>query len=207
MKKAAISFEAEIQKLKENLAEKNLLLSLTKDLARIKGRKELMHLIKERFQRMFEFEQCTISTLSADKQTFRIFYIDPAPSEIKKHKEYKKLVTERNPVNDGLYNLILQSATPVVFDINAMSTAGNGPFYVDVLKRGNIKELLGVVLMYENEPLGILSFISKDYGGFKPVVFPLVQSIAYQISPSVINTLTLDAIRQREQAMLLERGE
>jgi formate hydrogenlyase transcriptional activator len=185
--------------LKKELFEKNVLLSLTKDIAQIKAKGELMHLIKEHFRKLFDFHRCTISIICDDKKTFKIFLVDSDESKIKVHQDYGKLVTNKNTIIDGIYNKILQSRLPVVFDIDELVASGNAPFYVKILHQANLKELLGVSLIYENEPIGVLSFLSEKPGAFIPSVFPLIQGIADQISLAVINTMAIENIKQKEK--------
>ncbi|MCW3106353.1 MAG: family ATPase [Segetibacter sp.] len=194
------------QSLKKEIAEKNILLSLTKDIAQIKAKSELMHLVKEHFKKLFDFHRCTISITCEDKKTFKIFLVDTSESKIKEHEDYGKLVTGNNTIADGIYNKILQSPLPVVFNIDELAASDTAPFYAKILHQANLKELLGVSLIYETEPIGVLSFLAEKKGTFIPAVFPLVQGIADQISLAVKNTLANEEIENnmREREMMLK---
>ena len=71
----------ESQSLKKELSEKNILLSLTKNIGQSKAKNELMHLIKERFQDLFHFYRLVRSALFA---------------MIKKHLKYFFLTLNQN---------------------------------------------------------------------------------------------------------------
>lgn len=187
-----------LKSLRKELSEKNVLLSLTGDIAQIKAKKELMHLIRERFQKLFYFYHCTITILSEDKKTFTVFFIDP-DSKLRRHKDYKELITRTNLVHDGVYNAVLQSQAPVVFNVKKIASSANLPFYIHILLESGLKEFLAVSLVYENEPIGVLTFFSDKYESFAPDAFPLVQGIASQVSLAVKNTLANEEIERREE--------
>jgi formate hydrogenlyase transcriptional activator len=187
-----------LKSLRKELSEKNILLSLTEDIARIKAKKELMHLIKERFQKLFYFYHCTITVLAEDKKTFTIFFLDPE-SKLKGHKDYTELITRKNAVQDGVYNVVLQSQMPVLFNVGEVASYADLPFYIHILLESGLKEFLSVSLVYENEPIGVLTFFSDRLEGFAPDVFPVVQGIASQVSLAVKNTMANEEIQWRDK--------
>jgi formate hydrogenlyase transcriptional activator len=184
--------------LRKELSEKTILLSLTECIARIKAKKELMHLIRERFQQLFYFYHCTITVLSEDKKTFAIFFVDP-DSKLKGHKDYPELITRKNTVQDGVYNLVLQSPMPVVSNVDKLASSAELPFYTHMLLESGLKEFMSVSLVYENEPIGVLTFFSDKLDSFAPDVFPIVQGIASQVSLAVKNTMAIEEIERREE--------
>jgi formate hydrogenlyase transcriptional activator len=195
--KTTIDIDA-LKRIRKELSAKNILLSLTADIARIKAKKELMHLIKERFQKLFYFYHCTITILSEDKKTFTVFFIDP-DSKLNGHKDYKELITRTNLVQDGVYNIVLQSQVPVIFNVEEVASSDSLPFYINILLESGLKEFLSVSLVYENEPIGILTFFSDKYESFAPGAFQLVQGIASQVSLAVKNTMANEEIERREE--------
>jgi formate hydrogenlyase transcriptional activator len=193
------AIEADVFKsLRKELSAKNILLSLTEDIARIKAKKELMHLIRERFQKLFYFYHCTITVLSEDKKTFTIFFLDPE-SKLKGHKDYTELITRNNAVQDGVYNVVLQSRVPVVFNVGEVASSADLPFYIHILLESGLKEFLSVSLVYENEPIGVLTFFSDKLESFALDIFPVVQGIAGQVSLAVKNTMANEEIERREE--------
>ena len=66
-----------IDQLQKELEYKNILLSLSKDIASIRAKKDLNALIKTKFGKLFYFYHCTICTLSEDKVSLRAFLLDP----------------------------------------------------------------------------------------------------------------------------------
>jgi formate hydrogenlyase transcriptional activator len=177
---------------------KDILLDFTKQIAQIKAKDDLMKLIREHFQTIFYFTHCTVTVIAEDKKTFRVYLIDPG-SKLNGHKDYKELITRQHIIDDGIYNIILQSGTPVVFNVNKKTASGNAPFYMDILQQSGIRELIGISLAYETKQIGVLSFFSDKKNSFCKKSFPLIKSIVDYIFLAVNNALAIEAIQQREK--------
>lgn len=186
----------ENQSLKKELSIKNILLSLTKEIPQVKAKKELMHLVKERFQNLFHFYHCSIGVVSDDKKTYKFIFLDPE-SKLKGHKDYQELITKKNIVEDGVFNKVLQSQLPVIIDVDRICALPNPPFYAQIVQESGLNEILALALVYEGEPIGVLSFLAEKKGSFSPDFFPLIQGIADQVSLTVKNTLINDDLEKK----------
>jgi formate hydrogenlyase transcriptional activator len=186
----------------------DLILDFIKQIAQVRAKDDLMKIIREHFQSIFYFTHCTVTNISEDKKTFRVYIIDP-DSKLKDHKDYKKLITHPHPVNDGIYNTILHSDDPVIIDVDEMIGLGKIPFYLNVLQQSGIRELIGISLQFENKQLGILSFFSDKKKSFVQETFPLIKSIVNHISLAVSNAIAIEAIekRIRERDLMLSLSD
>lgn len=187
-----------IAQLQQQLTEKELLLSLNTRLSHTRHRTELMQLIKATLQQLFYFYHCTICIVNKDKTTFRAFLLDPQ-SKMKAHDEYDTLVTREFPVKDGLVDVTLASATPVVFELGDMVQAGIAPWYVTVMHQSGIHQMMNVTLAVEGEQIGLISFYSDIPGKLTSNQFSTIQAVAAQVALAVKNVMTTENMEKREK--------
>lgn len=196
--------EREITFLRNVIAEKDLVLSLSAEISQIRAKQDLMHLIKEKFQRLFYFYHCTITINNEDKSTFKAFLLDPN-SKMKGHGNYDRIITSDYPVNDGIVNVIQVSETPMIFNLDDLVASGNAPEYITIMHHSGIRQLMGITLTHEREIIGVLAFYSDVKNNFNPYMFPVIRGIVSQISLAVINILASEALekKNREREVLL----
>ena len=125
---------------------------------------------------------------------------------MKGHKDYQELITKKNIVEDGVFNKVLQSSFPVVIDVKRIVDSPNPPFFAKIVLESGLQEIIAVALIYESEPIGVLSFFAEKKGSFTPDFFPLIQGIADQVSLTVKNTLFNEEIENnmREREVMLK---
>jgi len=194
----------QITDLKRIVAEKELMLSLSSDISHIKAKKELMQLIREKFQRLFYFYHCTIVVNSDDKSTFKAFLLDPN-SKMKMHDNYNRIITTDYKTEDGLVDVIQASETPVIFNLDHMVASGRAPEYIIIMHNSGIKQLMGIALQNEGQMIGVLSFYSDLEENFNPKMFPVIRGIVGQISLAVVNLMAAETLENRikEREILL----
>ncbi|TDE10783.1 sigma 54-interacting transcriptional regulator [Dyadobacter psychrotolerans] len=185
-----------IDQLQKELEYKNILLSLSKDIASIRAKEDLNALIKTKFGKLFYFYHCTICTLSEDKVSLRAFLLDPN-SKVKKHNDYNNLITDTFPIANGIDNIIINSDHAIFFDFDQLEEMGTLPPQGKVIYESGIREMIGCRLMKENEVFGFVDFFSDMKGQFTEDNFWLVESIASLIAPAVANILAQEEIENR----------
>ncbi len=182
--------------LKKSISEKELLLSLSADIAKIKARGELMQLIRVKFQQLFYFCHCTIALSNKEKTTLRAFLLDPN-SKMRTHSDYQHLITNHYPFADGLHDKIEFSDTPEIFNLDDLVAAGKAPGYAVIMNQSGVKQLMGVALKTEGETIGVLAFYSDIAGNFNSSMFSMVSGIVGQVSLTVNNILASEAIENK----------
>lgn len=181
-----------------------LLLSLTMDIARVKAKSELMHLMKERLSSIFPFTHCIISVPSEDKRSFKAFMLDTS-SVIKDHEQYQELVTSEWPVGADWIAEAITTGEPFVCSLKDMKEKGQLTANMLIIYEAGVQETLNCGLLSENEIIGVLSFFSRTSGDYTPSIFPVVRLIASHISLAVVNIMSREVIEQRireREAML-----
>lgn len=196
--------EQEITYLHKVIAEKDLILSLSAEISGIKAKKDLMQLIREKFQRLFYFYHCTITINNDDGETFRAFLLDPH-SKMKGHENYGRIITSNYILADGIVDVIQSADTPVIFNLEEVVSSGRAPEYIVTMYNSGIKQLMGISLEHDGEIIGVLAFYSDVPDNFNSYMFPVIRGIVTQISLAVINILASEALetKNREREVLL----
>lgn len=193
-----------VKSWEQDPALQQLLLSLTMDIARVKAKSELMHLMKERLSSIFPFTHCTISVPSQDKRFYKAFMLDTS-SIIKGHEQYQQLVTSEWPVGEDWIADAIATGEPFVCSLKEMNEKGQLTANMLIIYEAGVQETLNCGLLSENEIIGVLSFFSKTSGDYSSAIFPVVRLVASHISLAVVNIMSREEIEQRmreREAML-----
>lgn len=182
--------------LQKELAVKEILLSLSKDIAHIRAKMELMQLIKDKFGQLFYFYHCTICILCDDRKRYKAFILDPN-SKIKVHAKYKYLIADSYSTENGIDDMVLNSAQPVIFDFDAIEAAGKMPLQGKIIYEAGIKEMVGARLEKEQEPFGFIVFYSDMKHQFTHHQLPVIETIAAMVAPVVANIIATEIIERK----------
>ncbi|HEX6169671.1 MAG TPA: hypothetical protein VFZ33_08260, partial [Chitinophagaceae bacterium] len=106
-----------VRDLREQLAEKEILLSLNKDIASIREKKELLKIIHPKLKGLFNTEDIFICLFDKVNETLDPFLRVGAKKRLD-YPGYEELMKSKFPAYDGFIDRILQSEKPVIFDID-----------------------------------------------------------------------------------------
>ena len=192
------------QRLTEELAEKNSLLSLSRDMVQVRAKSDLAQLIKEKFNKLFYFSHCTICVLNKDKVTYRAFLLDPN-SKTKNHSNYSEMISRSYSINNGIDNLVLASDVPLIFDFETLIREGTLPKQGQVMYESGIKQQVGVALVTEQLTFGFIVFYTDQANSFSEKNLAIVAATASLISPVVANIMATETIEKKvkEREVLL----
>lgn len=183
-----------------NLLRLNILLSKVKD------KKDLLHIINDHVKDFFDFNYSSAMSISADRQTFTIFLLDPASLAFN-HPSYQAITTSNLPVNDGIFDMVLDKDGPIIIDIEQEYDKGPGnyPRYIPMHFDSGIKELLAAPLSNEQGSFGMIVFYGDKKNHFRNINKDLVSGITGLIAIAASNVLANEEIatRDRERDTLL----
>lgn len=177
--------------------EKEILLSLSADIARTRGQEDLITVLRRRLKSIFHFNDITISLLNGDKTRFKVMVID-AEERRSSHPAYQELAFAEYPVADGLHDVLLAADHPQVFDIGQVlrKYPGKHPGFQFIYENG-IKEIAGVKLVNQNEEIGFLTILSEERNAFRDTDLHLLQGISDQLAVALANILADERIKQQ----------
>lgn len=184
--------------------EKEMLLSISNEIAQIRDMNELLTLIATKLKTLFYFSHSNIVTINEDRKTFSTYLVDPQ-SKAKKHPNFDRFITERFPVGHPLFSKVIRSEQPIIFDLSQIAATGRVPrFLVPQIAIG-LKEMVAIPLGVNTQKFGVLSFFSENTGSFSENNIRIIKAVGSQVSIAISNINASQTLLKRnlEREMLL----
>lgn len=178
--------------------ERDILLSLSSKMAKIRDKEELLSLINTKMKELFYFTHCSISKVCEDRQTFTVFLTDPG-SPSRGHQSFNKMIATRFPVDDGIFEHFLKTEFPIINSVEEVISRDKYPLYSQIHYQSGLREAVSIPLHDENDIWGVLHFYSDRVKTFAPEQFHTFTSVANQVAVAVLNIIANEDIRKREE--------
>jgi transcriptional regulator with GAF, ATPase, and Fis domain len=173
--------------------EKEMLLTLSYEMAVIRDKADLLTLINTKLKKLFYFTHSSISAINEDRETFVVYLTDPE-SRSRQHKDYVGLVTTTYPIKDGVFDTFIQSDEPVINNYEEIVSRPQPPKYSIIHYEAGLKEAVSIKLHGENEVWGVLHFYSDIENIFTPDNLGIIKGVASQVAIAVSNILAHEKI-------------
>ena len=178
--------------------EKELLLTFSNTISSVRDKNILSKTLKKQLKDLFNITDYVIHALSDDKQKYTPLLFD-ADANFASCADFKKLISNKNDVNDGIFDKILTSEEPVFFDIEQCLSKPKHPDYLKSAKEIKLKQMIGVLIRIGQENIALMTFVHDNYEHF-PRECQLFKSILSQIALSVSNLIANEKMaRQLEE--------
>ncbi len=182
------------ENIRQREKEKEILLSVSSDIANTREKKDLLHVINSKMKNLFYFTHSAIGIFNADRKTFRLFLLDPGSKSVT-HPDYQKVVTNpAHPFKDGVFDKTIESDSPIFFDLESFSQTSKIPVYLRINKDFGIKESVMIALRKDGENIGVLGLFSDRKGSFSSNNLRIIEGISNQLSIAVSNILANEKI-------------
>src|SRR5690606_35074866 len=109
--------------------EKTVLLSLSREIAAMKSRKDLLKVFSEQFRELFTFEGFGISIFNDDGLTYSPFIVNSI-ERVKRQPDYEKVASSNYRIGDPVYRQITASEEPVILNVAEMSQNITATFFL-----------------------------------------------------------------------------
>ncbi|SHM85653.1 sigma 54-interacting transcriptional regulator [Chitinophaga sp. CF418] len=186
--------------LEKKIRQQEILLSLSAEIIRIKNKPGLMTMIRETLGQLFTFSHAMVTLITKDREQWKTFLLDSQSTD-QHHKQYKDLITFTYPIQDGIYNKVLETEGSVVFDLDELVATGSAPSHIVVQHETGIKEMAAITLICDNIQLGVLSFYAKTHGAFTRDARDIIEQIVGQVSLAVANVQQMEEINRYKQQL------
>lgn len=189
--------------------ERDLLLSLSTEMAAIRNAKQLISIITEKLQDFLGFSHISIGTLNEDSETYSIFLFDP-DSISKNHPQYQAITEAKYSTNDGVTNKILMSAVPLNFDLEELAAQNGLPELLRMNLESGVKQAIGVRLSKELLSYGFLIIFFERKSALTSSKSSLINGLGNQISIAVSNIIVNQELKRRveeERKLLMFSSE
>jgi len=187
--------------------ERELLFSLSTEIASVRNGNQLIRLVTEKLKKFLGFSYLAIGTINDTGEFFDIIQFDPE-SICKNHPEYKDLISMVFPVNDGVINKILASPAPLSFDLEEISLNRALTSYLKISKESGIVQVIGVRFYKDSMPFGSLVLFFEKRMVLTSGKSSLISGLGNQISIAVANINANKELQKRadEESKLLLFG-
>lgn len=192
------------EEIKTREKEKDILLSVSKELNSIRNKIELLPLLKKQFEELSFYSDVTIAKVDRNNQTFSAFLVNEESSRAN-HPGYAQMRDAHHNFPDGVFEVALHSEKPVVFDLQELVNRDNPLSYIKFLYENGTVEMVGISLRDRNREIGALFLFSGRRLSFTELQLSLVQGIGNQLGTVVANLLANDeiSVRENEKSILL----
>lgn len=184
--------------LQEKEKEQAVLLSFSNDLAAARDKEDLSRIIHHRLTDLFVYDDFIICTVDEEqgmhKAFFHFYREKPADYAL-----YTKVISENYPVDDGFFNLVLQSKEAIRFDlVSLLKTKRKLPPYIQYQYNNNgIREVLAFPLHNQKGKVGAFFLFLKNPDTFTTESLRLLQGLSYQLAITIANIIANEKIEKQ----------
>lgn len=186
-----ISYNQEIERRD---AEKSLLLALSNDMALVRNHEDLAKLINQKLKKLFFIQDFTIVAMQENKMTYGAYLYDREDTPYDKKQEYLETLFNHFQFEKGLYDVVLNSTEPVIFNIDEMMKQEIVPGHIKFFNSLKIHEIIGMALRIGNKDIGILWIQPSEINSFNVVNQHVFKGVCSQISIALANIIANDKI-------------
>lgn len=169
---------AVIDKDKENA----ILLSLSREIALIRDKDDLLTIIHRHLKTLFRFNDAAIGIIDKDSGDQRMLF-----------------TTDQTPFHDGVFDVTLAAGKPLIFDLDSIMRWDHVPGYLRSAHQSGVREFIAVALRSGREKTGVFYISAEKKDTFTPHHLNLLQDIAPQLSTVVANILIHEELRKKEK--------
>lgn len=177
--------------------EKDILLSVSRELASIRDKEDLLPILKKQLERLSFYSDLVITKVDDNMKTFSAFLINEDSNRLL-HPGYREMANARHIFPDGVYEVALYSESPVVYNLHEVASLPDACSYVKFVYENGTVEMVGISLRDRNKEIGVLFLFSDRAFGFTKHQFSLAQGIGNQLASVVANLLANEEIKRRE---------
>ncbi|MDB4923244.1 sigma-54-dependent Fis family transcriptional regulator [Mucilaginibacter sp.] len=182
--------------------ERELLLSLSIDIAAVRNTNELLGVITQRLKNILGFSHTVIATVNDDQTTVSAFLLDPE-AKTKDHPTYLKAKESKYPINDGIFDKAAETAAPVVFDLEQLNKEIVLPLYLKINFETGLRQMIVVRFSRSIRVFGFWIIFFDQKISLGESMLSLVGGLANQISVAVSNIIANEDVSRREQEKAL----
>jgi transcriptional regulator with GAF, ATPase, and Fis domain len=169
-----------MNRLQEREKEQMLILSICSALAQALSKEEFNTVVSDLLKEHFLFDDFILAFADEKETEYHVFYqfLD------------KKGTSQKQTFNDGFFDLCLDSAEAVIFDLKTINEKQNNfPPYISTLNNKGFKNGIGICLPYIKGNRNVLFLFFKNATNFSRESNRILRGIGMQLSITVRNIL------------------
>jgi formate hydrogenlyase transcriptional activator len=177
------------EELKKREQQKSQLLNISANIATVRDRNDLFHLIAEDIRSFIPFDNAVISVVNEHSTEFSVFmsHIDIALSG---RDDFKEVAKQVYPITKGSVPYrVIHSDKPLIIDIKKEHFKDPDADYLRHAYNFGLKEELITRLMHSGKVIGAFLLLSREAGRFTETDVTTLQSLSSLIAISLNNIL------------------
>ncbi|MBA4057437.1 MAG: hypothetical protein C0490_22170, partial [Marivirga sp.] len=180
------------EEIKDREYEKTILLSLSTEVAAVRNKEDLFHVVNSKLKELFSIDGFGIGLINEDGKTHSTFLLGVNTS-IENHPDFKALISQKFDVTDGVFDLVLHSDDPVKLDVNKLVDSDALPAYARFWKLVGLRSIVGIALRVGEKNLGCL-FFHLEPDQLDRLRNNLLKGVCSQISIALSNILANEKV-------------
>jgi len=169
-----------LNRLQEREREQSLILSICNALSQASTKEELGLAVHNLLKENLKFDDFILTTTDSGETEYQIVY------QFLQSKSSEKTTYA---INDGFFDLCLDSAETVVFDLKTLSEKKTFPDYINKGNSFGFKNAIGVCLPYIKGNRNVLFLFFKNPTTFTREANRIIRGIGMQLSITIRNIL------------------
>jgi formate hydrogenlyase transcriptional activator len=178
--------------------EKDILLSLSNDIAAIRNKEELELIVRQKIKPLLPFNDFIVMIPVPGQQSYG-FFVYILEEKRRVHEEFKGLKNIACTADSEIIFSILTSEEPVIVSMEQLQVLDDITNHLNYLKKTGIKEIIGSALRNGKHSVGLMFLTSEQDNTFSTAQMGLIRSITGQLSIVISNILANDIIADREK--------
>lgn len=177
--------------------EKNMLISLSNEIAALKNREDLFHVVNKKIKKLFSIQEFGFSKIDEGGKTFSALVMDIGEI-ISSHSDYDKTIATSFSVVDPLFIEVINAEDPVLYEVEELAKKKDMPAYVYFWKNSGIQRVLIAALRAGGSVIGTAVFILEKNALINTNNF-LLKGVCSQLAVAVSNILANEKVQKREE--------
>jgi transcriptional regulator with GAF, ATPase, and Fis domain len=198
--KNILTHEAAVEKDQD----KSLIIALGKSLTSTRNRGDLIGVVEGSFRTILPFDELTISRLNTDGQT-HCPYLHLHSEALKKHPDYVTMNGQDFSINDGIFDVVLHSDSPLYYDMDElMSTSSRAP-YVRFFHSNGMRGMLVIPIRENSHCIGGVFIYFRKGSSLPQRTFNLLPGLCDQLSIGVANLWAFEKMENHKEENLRDK--
>jgi formate hydrogenlyase transcriptional activator len=186
--------------------EKEILYSLSHDIAAARTSNELMAFIRQKVKGFLGYTNTGMAAYDKDHLTCIPLMPDPV-SAARNHPEYATAISNSYPLNDGVFDRAFASDTPVIIDLSELNKGRSLPLYLKVACESGLKQLCITCLRYRAETLAFWLIFYEDQEVIDQRCLRLIEGLTSQLSVAISNIIANEAVSRSLQVISSQKQQ
>ncbi|HLO82469.1 MAG TPA: sigma 54-interacting transcriptional regulator [Chitinophagaceae bacterium] len=184
--------------------EKNLLLSLSNEIASLKTREDLFKVVNTKIKKLIGVEEFGIAQIDEGGETYSAFVLEFS-DHTRNLLHFHEVTSARYSTSDPIFQKVMGSDEPVLFEVEELYRLPGMPAYVKFWKEANFKFYYSIPLRVGGVGIGFVN-IHFDTREAAYTNRALITGICAQLGVGVSNILAIEKVfkREEEKSMLLD---